>query len=69
MTKTETYCDICGEKINPFEATRLFIHEWERHEMDLCKSCTTWLLDLIADRQVEKTMTFVNNLHKHNAAH
>lgn len=57
MTKTETYCDICGKKINPFEATRLFIHEWELHEMDLCKKCTTWLLDLINYRQTEMSTT------------
>lgn len=57
MTKTETYCDVCGRKVNPCDATRMVINEWKRHEMDLCKKCTTWLLDLIAYRQTEMSTT------------
>lgn len=57
MTKTETFCDICGDKVRPFGVTRMTLTEWEYRKMDLCKTCTNWLLDLIADRQVEKSTT------------
>lgn len=60
MIKREVYCDVCGEKENPFCATRMVIKRVtndKSREMDLCETCTTWLLDLIADRQVEKSTT------------
>lgn len=66
MVKREVYCDVCGEKIGSLLVTRMTILEdvakmaileRNKREMDLCKKCTTWLLDLIADRQMEKSAT------------
>lgn len=58
MTKTETFCDICGEKMERTGKRILFRDGWaEEGELDICNSCMEKLIEYIQNRQLERSTT------------